>query len=490
MLRLTDEEKLELIELLTEKEKRRVQRKIDSFFCETGPNNRELYPKIMDFFKAGKDHKFRLLMAGNRVGKTLAAAFEITCHVTGSYPDWWEGRRYAFPQNWWVAGVDSKIILSVLQPMFLGTVNDFGTGMIPHDCLDFDTIKDARKADTPIGIFRIKHISGGFSSIEFKSYESGRESFQSFNGCIWLDEESPLPIYQECVMRTTHTGGEQPCLLMTFTPLKGVSDTIKNYFEGKSFSETGTIGVSKYVVRASLMTDAPHVPEIERQIILANTPPWARDARLYGIPQHGAGAIYPIPLQDILVKRFEIPKHWKRYAGMDVGNKTAAIWFAISPDNGTHYGYHEYYREGELPSVHTESIAGPGKWVPIAIDHAAHGRSQIDGKNLFDMYTELGLTLHNADKSVEAGLYTCWERLSNGKIKIFNDLKRFQEEYLIYHKDEQGRVVKKDDHLMDAFRYAQMTGVDLATNEQLARPDIGQPKWVSPHYRVQPMIRR
>ena len=136
-----------------------------------------------------------------------------------------------------------------------------------------------------------------------------------------------------------------------------------------------------------------------------------------------------------------------------------------------------------------ETISRPGAWIPIAIDHAAHGRSQIDGKNLFDMYTELGLKLHNADKSVEAGLYTCWERLSNGKIKIFDDLKRFAEEYQKYRKDEQGRVVKKEDHIMDSFRYSQMTGVDLAMNEMMSKPTI-QERIVSPQYRVVPMIGR
>ena len=485
MLALTLEEKIELIELLEEKEKRLKRNYISTLFPKTGPFRSELYPKHNEFFKAGANYKLRLFQAGNRVGKSLAAGTEIAYHVTGRYPEDWKGKRFDQPQNFWVCGVDSKVILSMLQPLFLGRVGEFGTGLIPYDCLDFDTLKDAQKADTPVSMFRIKHKSGGFSSIEFKSYESGKDTFQSWKGNIWLDEEPPLAIYSECLMRTM---GDF-IMLITFTPLKGPTEMIMNFLEGKTYVE-GPVGVGKYCVTCS-WEDVPHITEEDKVILLAATPPWLREARSKGIPQMGSGAIYQVTWENVSVPRFEIPKHWKRYAGMDVGNKTAAIWFAISPDNGTHYAYHEYYREGQLPSVHTESIAAPGTWIPISIDHAAHGRSQIDGKNLFDMYKDLGLDLHNADKSVETGLYTCWELLTTGKIKIFNDLKRFQDEYQMYRKDDKGNVVKVNDHIMDAFRYAIMTGRDLAKNEMEARPkqnyEFGM---VSNQYRPQPIVRR
>jgi phage terminase large subunit-like protein len=490
LLGLSKDELLELEEEVERLVALRNENLIESFFPETGLKSRHNYPKVMDFFAAGSDHKFRLLMAGNRVGKTIAGAYELTCHLTGIYPHWWKGRRYLSNSNWWVCGVDSKIILTVLQPLLIGQLGAFGTGMIPKKYLDFDTIKDVRSITTPINRFRVWHVNGTWSSVEFKSYESGRDSFQSFNGCIWLDEECPMPIFQECVMRTTHTQGEQPCMIITFTPLKGSTKLIKTFFEGKALTTTGTVGVSKYVQRASLETDAPHIPASEKAIIIANTPPWARDARIHGIPQHGAGAIYPIEWKNISVPRFEIPKHWKRYAGMDVGGKTAAIWFAINPDTGVHYGYHEYYREGELPSVHVQGISPPGKWIPIAIDSAAHGRSQIDGQNLFSIYEDLGLTLYNANKAVEAGLYTCWERMVNGTVKIFADLKRFEEEFLAYHKDEQGRIVKVDDHMMDAFRYAIMSGPELATTELAIKAVVKPSGYVSQQYRVQPVVRR
>ena len=483
---MSREELEEFIEIQDELTLRTKRNAMVQYYPDSGDFRRALYPKHIMYYNAGASYKLRLFMAANRVGKTIAAAYEIACHVTGRYPSWWKGKRFRGPNKWWVCGVDSKNILSLLQPTFLGQVGEFGTGMIPYDCLDFDTLKDAKKADTPISTFRIKHSSGAYSSIEFKSYESGRLSFQSWEGNVYLDEEPPLEIFTECLMRTMGNF----IMLVTFTPLKGPTDTILNFLEGQTYTE-GPVGDGKYVVMAS-WDDVPHLNENDKKILLNSTPPWLREARSKGIPQMGSGAIFQVPWENISVPRFEIPKHWKRYAGMDVGNKTAAIWFAIDPSTRTHYGYYEYYREGELPSIHAQGILPPGKWIPISIDHAAHGRSQIDGENLFDMYKEYGLQLYNADKSVETGLYTCWEMLNNGQLKIFNDLKKFQEEYQMYHKDEKGRVVKHKDHIMDAFRYAIMTGRDLAINESeyVDKNKPLQSMAVSAQYRVQPTLGR
>ena len=478
---LSLEKKLELLALLEMKEQSIKFNKLSTMYPEDGPLSYDKYKKHIEFFEAGKDHKFRLMQAANRVGKTTCAAFEVSCHVTGIYPSWWKGKRYKHPNNWWIGGVSASLIQSLLQPELLGPIGEIGTGMIPKHCLDLDSMKDAKKAETGITSFKIKHISGGISSIEFKSYESGRKAFQSTALNIWLDEEAPMSVYTECLLRTADTSKNNTdgySLIMTFTPLSGITETILNFLDGQTH-HNGPLGNGKYVVSCT-WDDVPHLSEQDKALLLASIPPWQRDARTRGIPQLGAGAIYPIPISEITVKRFEIPKHWKRYAGMDVGSKTAAIWFATNPDTGVDYAYHEYYREGALPSVHVQSIILPGKYIPISIDHAAHGRSQIDGENLFDIYKELGLDLRNANKAVESGLYTVWEMLTTGRLKIFDDLTYFIKEYNLYRKDEQGRVVKKDDHIMDATRYGVM-GRDLAKNEAecMSKPYV--PMGVSNH---------
>jgi hypothetical protein len=253
--------------------------------------------------------------------------------------------------------------------------------------------------------------------------------------------------------------------MMTFTPLKGISDTILNFLEGSQLHE-GAVGEGKYVVMCS-WDQVPHLSEADKRILLASIPPFQRDARTMGIPQLGAGAIYPIPESEIAIDRFDIPKSWKKMYGLDVGwNKTAAIWLAQDPNTNIWYAYSEYYKGESEPSSHAATIRARGDWIPGVIDTAARGRSQIDGDNLMQMYKDLGLKLNDADKAVETGIFTVWELLSSGQLKIFTDLKNFWNEYRLYRRDEKGKVVKTNDHLMDALRYAVM-GRDIAKPEYI-----------------------
>jgi hypothetical protein len=163
------------------------------------------------------------------------------------------------------------------------------------------------------------------------------------------------------------------------------------------------------------------------------------------------------------VDDFPLPDHWPRAYGLDVGwNKTAAVWGALDREADILYLYSTHYRGQAEPSVHAEGIRARGDWIEGAIDPASRGRSQRDGEQLLQDYTDLGLHLTPADNSVEAGILRVWERMSTGRLKVFRSLGDWLAEYRIYRRDDKGRVVKKNDHLMDATRYLEMTGLDLA----------------------------
>ena len=104
----------------------------------------------------------------------------------------------------------------------------------------------------------------------------------------------------------------------------------------------------------------------------------------------------------------------------------------------------------------------PGFKLPGAIDPASRGRSQVDGKNLLQLYRKEGLHLVPADNAVEAGIEAVWSRLSTGRLKIARHLSDFFDEYRLYRRDENGRIVKENDHYMDALRYLVMTGLKIA----------------------------
>lgn len=212
--------------------------------------------------------------------------------------------------------------------------------------------------------------------------------------------------------------------------------------------------------------DAPHLTEDQKTSMLASIPAWQRDSRSKGIPQLGAGAIYTVPESDFTVTPFELPKHWPRCAALDVGwNRTAALWAAHDRDTGCVYFYDELYRAKTEPSQIAYSIHQRGKWIPFVVDPAARGRSQKDGAALIDIYRDLGLDVDVADNAVEAGIYKVWEMLGAGQIKVFRNCANFLAEYRLYRRDEKGRVVKSNDHLMDTGRYLIMSGLERAITE-------------------------
>ncbi len=80
-----------------------------------------------------------------------------------------------------------------------------------------------------------------------------------------------------------------------------------------------------------------------------------------------------------------------------------------------------------------------------------------------------GLNVQPADNAVEAGLYAVWERLSTGRLKVFNTCTSLLDEYRIYRRDEKGRIVKDNDHIMDALRYLVMSGINIARQDVPAK---------------------
>lgn len=438
---------------------RRKHNLIESMFPETGELRRELYPKHLDFFGAGKDYKERIFIAANRVGKTVAGGFEVTCHATGIYPDWWEGKRFDKAPIIWCAGDTGKTTRDIIQNKLLGPPGSHGTGLIPKDKIK----RKLNKIGVPdaVEMVYVEHISGKDSIISFKSYDQRREGFQGTEvDVIWPDEEPPQDIYIEMLLRTMTTNG---IVMTTFTPLMGLSDVVLSFCPGGEVIEGELKDSPTKHVTVCDWDAVPHLSDKEKADMLAAIPPFQRDARSRGIPQLGSGAIYQVPESDILVEDFEIPPHWRRVFGLDVGwNRTAAIWGAHDMDTDTVFLYSEHYRGQAEPVVHAESIRARGDWIPGVVDPAARGRTQTDGNSLIEMYQSLGLDIICADNSREAGIYEIWERLSSGRIKVFKSLTNWRAEYRVYRRDEKGRIVKENDHLMDATRYLIMSGLSVA----------------------------
>ncbi len=453
----TPEEKRAIYILLEEKKKRERHRKIATYFPETGPLSREKYPRHMAFFKAGSKFRERGFMAANRVGKTDCTCYEATCHMTGVYPPWWEGRRYNRPIRAWFAGTTAETTRDILQRKMLGTLDSLGTGMVPGDSIVGEPRRDSGIPDA-VETFIIHHISGGISRGQFKAYKQGRKAFEGDEqDIVVLDEEPSMDIYTECLLRTMTTGG---MILLGFTPIEGLSETVLAFMPGGKVLDEG-MG-SKYLISAT-WDDAPHLTEEAKKELWEGIPPHQREARSKGIPSIGSGAIYPIGEEDILVTDFTVPEYWPQVYGMDVGwNANGVLWSAWDLEQDIVYMIGEYKRGQAEPEVHAGAVKARGVWIPGVVDPAALGSGQKDGTKLMEEYIDLGLELSVADNSVEAGLFECYKRMTSGRLKVFKSCTKWLEEFRIYRRDKKGKPVKENDHLMDPMRYIVMSGIGVA----------------------------
>ena len=190
------------------------------------------YEKQCEFHAAGAIHSERLLIAGNQLGKSVAGAAEWSIHLTGRYPDWWEGAEFTKPVTMWASGVTSEGTRDNPQRLLVGAPaveSSWGTGMIPKDALiDWDRAMGVANLldNVTVRWGGGGDIQAGTSILGFKSYEKGREKWQgpTLDG-VWFDEECSLDIYTEGLTRTNN-GQRGQFTIMTFTPLLGISEVV------------------------------------------------------------------------------------------------------------------------------------------------------------------------------------------------------------------------------------------------------------------------
>lgn len=198
---------------------------------------RERYARHMEFFAASKEHRETCFMAANRVGKTFSGGgYATACHLTGLYPDWWPGRKFRNPVSWWAAGDTYETTRDIIQMTLLGEISyrdgrkaPDGRGVIPGHLLGRCTWRSG--VMDLVDTIAVKHFTDGVpdgtSFLGLKSYDQGRKVFQgTARHGVWFDEEPPMDVYGEALVRTATVGG---IVLLTFTPLLGLSQVVLSF---------------------------------------------------------------------------------------------------------------------------------------------------------------------------------------------------------------------------------------------------------------------
>jgi phage terminase large subunit-like protein len=468
--RLTYAEKLELLERYEQLDDHRRHNYIDTLFPDRGPLARDLYPNHLRFFAAGRTHAHRLIIAANRVGKSLASCYELVLHCTGLYPPWWPGRKLTRPINWWVCGENSELLRQSIITLLIGPVGEYGTGLVRRHLLDVDSMVDTRKTATTVSSFRVKHVSGRHTQVDFKSYDAGRTAFQASEVNVLFDEEPDVAIYVEAVTRTLNLGADG-MTIMNFTPVKGETPLLLSFMAGHSYA-TGEISPSKHVTHLTWATDAPHLSDTTKSEMLALYPPYIRDARTKGLPVVGEGAVYPCAEDLVFIDPlpFAIPDRWARFFALDFGfvEPTAILWFAVDPETRVVYVTGEHYLSGAPVGTHAQVIHAQNKVagfpIPGVCDPSGGGTS-ADGKQARRMYEEdFDLPMMPANNALETGIAKTYQAMITGKLKIYATCVNTRREFRSYGRKKSGFV--GDDHAMDCARYGMLSGLQVAESKE------------------------
>lgn len=154
----------------------------------------------------------RLLRAGNQWGKTTAGVVDLLAYATGNNP-WNPKATTKAPIQAWV------ICASWSQSLVIqAKIHD----LIPLDLLHPDTAYDEAQGFSPIRapVIRIRHKSGGYSTIRIKTMDQGGLRLSSATiDYAWFDEPPKTPrIYTEITKRVMRAGADGR-IILTLTPV-------------------------------------------------------------------------------------------------------------------------------------------------------------------------------------------------------------------------------------------------------------------------------
>ena len=444
--------KIDLINLLEEKKRRNKDRQIIRRFDM-------LYGWQKEFIESTATHFESCLCAANQIGKTFTGTYIDAVHLTGEYPDDWVGHKFDFPPIVWCLGYSMEKTRDLLQTAIFGKyISGAGWegGIIPADKII--SHEAASGTSNAMRTVRVKHKLG-VSVVQFWSYSQGQHAIMG-DVVDWfhVDEEPKDAKIRPQVLTRTVNGdkGHGGKGIYTFTPENGKTELVLKFMEDPSHSQF-------FMMKG--WADAPHITEEKRQRLLEQYPVHQRDMRTKGIPMLGHGRIYDIGEDYVTCPSFEIPAHFFVINGMDFGwdHPQAQVQLAWDKDNDEFFVTRAWKKSQVSPDVAWGATKMWTKDVPTAWPHDGLQTEKGSGKQQKQYYIDAGFnmlrdqaTWQDGGNGVEAGIFEIRDLMQKGKFRIFAGLRDVFDEINQYHRDENGKIVKTRDDLLDAIRYAYM----------------------------------
>lgn len=441
------------------------------------------FPYQKTFMDAGKNNTVRFLMAGNRTGKTYGTSAEFSYHLTGRYPDWWDGLRVADSgHTYWALGVNLDSICRIVQKELLGTSNaalldEIGTGTIPKQCIDLE--RGLQRDGMRVKQIRIFHTDGGYNTLMFYNYDNEAAMMGQKVMGAWMDEEPEfysIDIYSQIRTRILNAGGEgrDGFIIITATPENGPTPLVNLFRNDKS----GLL----YLQKAS-MDDNPTLTLKQIEDMLATVAPWQRAMRRNGEPVQGKGAVFEFNEDDYVIDDIQPQAHWQAIAAVDWGvaiDPTALVITLKDPDSETYYVYDTFFFDEDAYDRSPKNVAkalleSDYKAIPVIRPHDHPSESsqlksyginvQIDPfRNPPESQLtikRLGTNTTRAANDIETGIAEWCNLLRNGKLKILRRNEQLLEEMRShsYKTNRNSNKVErtKPDDTIDATRYSLMS---------------------------------
>ena len=451
---LTREQKILAIELMEEQQRRIKDRLLYTQFQSN-------YDWQHEFIKATADYFECCLCAANQIGKTYLGTEIDAAHLTGDYPEGWEGHKFDFAPLCWGLGYSMEKTRDLLQTALFGKYRNgkWEGGLVPASKI----VGQESAGGTPNAMrsVYVEHVTGQISTIQFWSYSQGQHAIMG-DVVDWfhIDEEPRDQTIRPQVLTRTTNGdkGKGGRGIYTFTPENGRTDLVIQFMDTPSESQF-------FMMKG--WDDAPHITPEKAKRMLESFPEHQRDMRTKGVPMLGHGRIYDLSDDFILCDMPVIPEHWFCIGGMDFGWDHPQAFIKLYEDRDNEQYYVTNSWKGRKLSANDAYGATQSylKDVPIAWPHDGlqHEKGRSDALQQKTHYEKAGFKmLHDmatwpeGGNSVENGLYLLLDLMRKGQLKFVRGQNDLMDEYRQYHRNDKGKIVKTNDDLLDAVRYAFM----------------------------------
>lgn len=414
-------------------------------------------------FDLGKTELHRGVIAGNRLGKSYMAAYEISLHLTGRYPDDWKGRRFEKPGiNAVALGFDFAQISrpGAMQSLICGPATDRGAGFIHKD----EIVEIITRTRGVIGTIYVQHYDSfgnkdGLSRLDFGAYSQGDECLMGASYDFGLIDECPRDdsIFEQMKKRTWDVEGSTLCV---FTPEKGLNKTVEAFWNDDGLHHSGLIHVTLW--------DSTLISEEEKHRRNNECAPWARGYSIMGIPSAGTGAVFSgIVKETIVIPYLEIPDHWPRISAIDFGMRDTNVvtFWALDPETDTYYLYDEMsHNDTDAIMIAPTLKMKQQGFIPCVYPPDAN-TDRGTGDTYAEIYKrhgcDMSIPAHNyaldpdgTNRNITPGIHFLRELMLTGRFKVVaQNCPTFMKEFDLYSYDKSGKFIDKNNHAIDSARY-------------------------------------